>query len=167
MQFKGGYMGAPKGNNYKMKWKTSEERKRICELVCEHIASGLSQDSFPEADWDTVERYIRDFPDDFPAEKLKMAARRNRLYWETRGICGMNGDIPGFNATAWIFNMKNRFKDWNDTRQTQLTGHLEVNNKTTIDPALLSDQQLEALRSITQSLLSAPIEDGEWDDVEE
>lgn len=108
-------MPAPVGNNYNKKWKTPEERKKACEAVCEHLAQGLSQDCFPDADWDTVERYIKDFPEDFPAEKIKEARRKGRMFWEGAGRDGAIGKIPNFNATSWIFNMKNRYKeDWRD-----------------------------------------------------
>ena len=68
-------MPAPKGNNYKQKWKTSKERKKAFEDVCAHIRSGLSRESYPGADWDTVERYLKDYPEDFPSEKLEAAFR--------------------------------------------------------------------------------------------
>lgn len=36
-------------------------------------------------------------------------------WWEEKGASATFGGIDGFNATAWIFNMKNRFKeDWAD-----------------------------------------------------
>lgn len=115
-------MAAPKGNNFNTKWKTPEERKAACDAVCQHIASGLSQQSFDLSDWDTVERYCKDFPEDFPAEKIAAAFRAQRAMWERLGMQGAKGEVANFNATAWIFNMKNRFRaEWNDTIKSDHT----------------------------------------------
>jgi hypothetical protein len=109
-------MPAPKGNNYGKKWKTPEDRKAACAAVCEHLSKGLSKKCFPLADWDTVEAYIRDYPEDFPSEKIKEAERLNLKFWESIGVDGATGANKDFNAASWIFNMKNRFRsDWTDT----------------------------------------------------
>jgi hypothetical protein len=115
-------MSAPEGNNYNMKWKTPEERKAACESVCKHLEQGLSQNCFPDADWDTVERYMKEFPQDFPSEKIKEARRKGRMLWEGMGRDGAFGKVPNFNATSWIFNMKNRYKeDWRDKHEHGFT----------------------------------------------
>jgi len=108
-------MAAPKGNNYNKKWKTKEERQAAFRAICEHLASGLSKACLPMCDWDTVEAYMDNHPDDFPADKLREAMRRQMLVWEKIGLEGTMGEIKGFNATSWSFNMKNRFpRDWRD-----------------------------------------------------
>lgn len=106
-------MAAPIGNNYNMKWKTPEERKAACDLVCEHLSRGLSQDCFVPAAWKTVEWYIKEFPEDFPSEKIEAARRQGQIFWEGMGVDGAMGQIMNFNATTWIFNMKNRYS-WKD-----------------------------------------------------
>ena len=108
-------MPAPKNNDYNRKWKTQAERQAAFKAVCDHISSGLSKASLPIADWDTVEAYMANHPEDFPADELREAMRRQMLLWEKIGLNGAMGEIKGFNATAWAFNMKNRFpKDWRD-----------------------------------------------------
>ena len=72
-------MAAPKGKNYNKKWKTKEERQAAFKAVCEHLASGLSKACLPMCDWDTVEAYMDNHPDDFPADKLREAMRRQML----------------------------------------------------------------------------------------
>lgn len=120
-------MPAPKGNDYSRKWKTQEERRQAFQALCDHLESGLSKKSFPLADWDTVEAYCRDFPEDFPPEKLQEAMRRHLLVWEKIGIQGAQGKIEGFNAASWIFNMKNRFKeDWRDKVEQEHSGTMAV-----------------------------------------
>ena len=111
-------MAAPKDNNFAMKWKTPEERQKLCDDFCAHLAEGFSIGAFPDADHKTIKRYARDFPEDFPAEKLEGAARRGRLYWEKMGKDGAEGKIEHFNATAWIFNMKNRV-GWKDRTEIE------------------------------------------------
>lgn len=161
-------MAAPKGNNYNKKWKTPEERKRAFEALYNHLSQGYSKASFPLADWDTVEVYCKNHPEEFPPEKLKEAERNHRMFWERHGVDGMRGDIPGFNATAWIFNMKNRFKeDWSDIRKTELTGNLQVESKQTIDASALSYEDREALRLVMQKALAPPPVDGEFTELDD
>jgi hypothetical protein len=108
-------MPAPKNNDYNKKWKSQNERQAAFKAVCDHIASGLSKASLPIADWDTVEAYMEQYPKDFPADRLREAMRCQMLVWEKIGLNGVTGEIKGFNATAWAFNMKNRFpRDWRD-----------------------------------------------------
>jgi hypothetical protein len=121
-------VGAPKGNTNAMKFKTSEERQALCQLYCEHMAKGLSKDCFLPCDMDTFERYQKDFPIDFPTEKVSQAEREGRLHWEEMGdVMAVAGQG---NATVWIFNMKNRFK-WTDrhditSEDKQLKGLVSV-----------------------------------------
>ena len=35
------------------------------------------------------------------------------LFWEDLGLRGVQGQVKGFNATSWMFNMKNRF-NWSE-----------------------------------------------------
>lgn len=108
-------MPAPLGNQNNKKWKTPEERQHAFGLLCEHIKAGYSRDSFPLADWDTIERYCEEFPVDFPPDILQEAFRSNRMEWERIGLQGAKGEIENYNNASWTFNMKNRFKaEWSD-----------------------------------------------------
>lgn len=118
-------MAAPKGNNYKMKWKTPEERKAACESFCDHVRSGFSQESWPDADFDTVKRYMRDFPEDFVPDMINKAKREAYMFYEKMGIEGTLGQIKGFNAKSWEFNMKNRH-NWKDKQETELSGEVKI-----------------------------------------
>lgn len=106
-------MAAPEGNNYALKWKTPEERKAACDRYCAHLAEGYSSDCFPEADLKTIKSYMERYPEDFPTEKVQEALRQSKYFWEKVGNDGARGQIEGFNAASWVFNMKNRFK-WRD-----------------------------------------------------
>jgi len=105
-------MPAPKGSKNKEKFKTKQSRRELCNKWCEHLSNGLSKESFPYCDPQTFRRYLKLYPKDFDIEAIEQAERCNLLYWEKQGIDGMWGG-KAFNPTAWIFNMKNRFK-WKD-----------------------------------------------------
>lgn len=67
-------------------------------------------------------RYYEDF-----LQSIKVGKAKSALFWEKTGRRGMMGEIPHFNATVWIFQMKNRL-GWSDklTVDTELT---EENSK--------------------------------------
>ncbi len=57
------------------------------------------------------------------SEAVKEAMRYSQAWWEGKGRQATFGGVDGFNATSYIFNMKNRFKeDWNDTVKNEHTG---------------------------------------------
>lgn len=78
------------------------------------MSSGLSFESFASVAGvhrDTLYEWLakhREFSD---AKKRGEALSLRQ--WEQLGIDGMLGKVKGFNATIWIFNMKNRFR-WRD-----------------------------------------------------
>lgn len=116
-------MPAPGGNTYNKKWPTSEERMAACEAFCAHIRQGLSMDCFPLASAPTIRSYVKTYPEDFCPEKIGVAAREGLKAWEELGLKGAKGEIPGFNATSWIFNMKNR-AGWKDRTEVEAWGIL-------------------------------------------
>lgn len=56
-------------------------------------------------------------------------------------MAGIVGKIPGFNASVWIFNMKNRFK-WRDRHDIEVQGQINVQHE-----ALTIDQIKEIFRN--------------------
>ncbi len=118
------------GKKLAEKFKTKEQRIALCEAWCKHLANGFSKESFLLCDPQTFRRYMAKYPQDFDTQKINEAERASRRFWEQLGIEGtrgkevkievkrkQNGEVrtttQGFNATAWIFNMKNRF-GWKD-----------------------------------------------------
>lgn len=59
------------------------------------------------------------------SDAIKEGEIKSLLFWEKTGMAGMLGKLPGFNSTAWIFNMKNRHK-WADKQETKVTGVMGV-----------------------------------------
>lgn len=99
-------MANPRGQP--LKFPTPESRQKMWQEFCDHISSGLSMKSFAGCDDETAFDYGRKYPEDCPAEDLQEAKRKSLLFWEKIGIGGVTGKIEGFNASTWIFNMKNR-----------------------------------------------------------
>ena len=112
-----------------------------------------------------------DYQEKFPEFSIavKEALRVSQAWWEEKGREATFGAHPGYNATSYIFQMKNRFgEDWRDRKEVDLNANIQTTK--TIDPALLTDDERETLRAITHSvqqrMLAAPIE-GEYSEVEE
>ena len=62
------------------------------------------------------------------SEAVKQASRISQGWWEKKGREATFGGIEGFNATSFIFNMKNRFKeDWRDKVEQEQSGEITVN----------------------------------------
>jgi hypothetical protein len=118
-----------------------EEIKELAKLYCEHLAQGLSKQSFVDCCFKTIESRIEKEPHVFPSEKreIEKALRESRRWWEQVGKDNvvnkeeMTKDSEGniivkktsLNSAAWIFNMKNRFKDdWKDKHETELSGNV-------------------------------------------
>lgn len=93
-------------------------------------------------------------------DALKMAATLSQSWWEEQGRIATFGGYEGFNATSYIFQMKNRFPNsWRDVKQNEVTGFdggpIQVESRT-IDARRLSSEQREALK---QALLAAQSDD--------
>ncbi len=52
------------------------------------------------------------------SEAVKFAVEISQAWWEREGRSATFGGKEGFNATSYIFQMKNRFREeWNDTQR--------------------------------------------------
>ena len=116
-----------------------EEIKELAKQYCEHLSQGLSKQSFVECCYKTIESRIEKEPDVFQSEKkaIDRSLRASRLWWESIGkdnilntettVKDSEGNFQtiktSLNSAAWIFNMKNRFKDeWKDKQETEISG---------------------------------------------
>lgn len=96
-------------------------KSKYCDLVIEHMDKGLSFESFAatiDVCVDTLYEWIK-VHKEFSDAKKKATAKA-LCKWETIGMSGMQGEIMNFNASTWIFSMKNRFK-WTDRMETKET----------------------------------------------
>jgi len=102
-------------------------------MLIKHMGEeGLSYETFAaviEVNKDTLYEWEAVHPEFSEAKKL--AFEKNRAFWEKIGTAGMVGKIPGFNATVWIFNMKNRH-GWRDRIETEnkheVSGQINLNS---------------------------------------
>lgn len=79
------------------------------------VALGIARDTFY--------RWQETYPDFSDAVKAMRA--RSQAWWERKGRSATFGGEDGFNATSFIFNMKNRFPDdWRDKQMVENTHDL-------------------------------------------
>lgn len=110
----------------------SKYKPEFAEKLVQHMRQGLSFEAFGGevgVSTETLYRWIK-AKKEF-SEAKKIGENLSRLFWERMGMGGMLGtlhtDGPGgtqvpvknFNATVWIFNMKNRFM-WRDAQTWEL-----------------------------------------------
>jgi len=114
-QVKGEAMAGGRPTKYKRAFcdvldSMGDEGEGVAEAI---VALGIAKDTF--YCWQEAHR---DFSD-----AVKAMRARSQAWWEQKGRLATFGGVDGFNATSYIFQMKNRFRDdWNDKTQTELTG---------------------------------------------
>ncbi len=86
----------------------------FCDQLEKHMAQGFSIESFAGkigVSRDTLYAWSKVHPEF--SDTIKRGTDQSLFFWEKLGLMGVLGKQKGFNATMWIFNMKNRFK-WRD-----------------------------------------------------
>ncbi len=89
-------------------------KPEYCEMLIDHMSQGLSFESFAgkvRVDRDTIYAWVEANPQFSDAKKV--GTQLGLLFWEQLGNSGAAGNLPGFNAASFCFNMKNRYK-WRD-----------------------------------------------------
>ena len=85
-------------------------KKAYCNKLVEHMKQGYSYETFGVTigvskqtvyDWEKHEEFL---------DSKKRAFAECQLFWEKMGIHGAAGRLKRFNSTAYIYNMKNRFR---------------------------------------------------------
>lgn len=75
--------------------------------------------------YSTFDLWLKEHPEF--SDAVKEARRRSQAWWEKQGRIATFGGTEGFNATSYIFQMKNRFRDdWNDTTKTEHSGGIKI-----------------------------------------
>jgi hypothetical protein len=97
---------------------------KMCQTVIDCGKEGMSKFEMSlELDiaYDTFDRWQNERPDF--SEAVKRSTRFSQGWWERQGRIATFGGTDGFNATGYVFNMKNRFReDWKDTVKNELSG---------------------------------------------
>jgi len=105
------------------------------------LTIGISRETFNN--WEHSNPIFRD--------AVKECELLSQIWWERHGRKGMTGENPDFNSTAFIFQVKNRFRsDYMDTSRTEVTGKdggaLQIEAKV-VDVEDLDDEQLALLEA--------------------
>lgn len=75
--------------------------------------------------YESFETYQKDYP--LFSKAVRAALQESQAWWEMKGRKATFGEVDGFNATSFIFNMKNRFKDdWKDKVETEHSGSIAI-----------------------------------------
>ena len=122
----------------------SKYKPEFCEMLVEHMTLGYSFESFAadaNVNQDTLINWSKNHPEFMEAKRLGYS--KCLKFWEKIGIAGVLGKVPNFNATTYIFNMKNRFR-WTD--RTDLRIDLETTKY---------DKDFALLRSVPRKELIA------------
>lgn len=85
-------------------------KKEFCEKLIDHMAKGLSFESFAGeigVTFKTLFNWAARYPKFLQSKDLGTA--KSIKWWETVGNAAAQGSIPNFKGTSWVFNMKNRF----------------------------------------------------------
>lgn len=100
----------------------------FCEVVLATGAEGKTLAGMADAldiDRGTLNEWREAHPEFSRA--VKRALEKAQAWWEEQGRVSTFGATEGFNATSYIFQMKNRFRDeWNDTTKTEHSGGLKI-----------------------------------------
>ncbi|MFC0282414.1 hypothetical protein ACFFJB_14740 [Camelimonas abortus] len=102
----------------------TEYRPEYCERVIQLGREGASKAEMAHAlgvSRNTLDNWAEANPEFLSA--VKEAVSLAQGWWESEGRKATFGLVPGFNATAFIFNMKNRFPDdWREKTQQEISG---------------------------------------------
>lgn len=104
-------------------------KPEYCDMVINHMAQGLSKESFAGV-VGTHKQTIYNWTEEYPEflDAVKRGEELSRLFWEDLGRKGAMGSEE-FNAAAWIFNIKNRFREeWRDKQDVEHSGGVTVEN---------------------------------------
>jgi len=102
-------------------------KPEYCKELLIHMQKGLSFEAFAGKIGvcrQTLYTWAEKHPEFIDAKKI--ATEMSRLFWEEAVIERLH-DAQGFNTTAWIFNMKNRF-GWRDKVEQEIkaTGTIKI-----------------------------------------
>jgi hypothetical protein len=91
---------------------------------------------------DTFYLWVKDKPEF--SDAVNQFKRNSQQWWERVGRNAVIGQVDGFNATAWIFNMKNRFKDdWRDKVEQDLSSSDGTMTPTVIERVIVKPDASE------------------------
>ena len=115
--------GAQKGNQFGVKLKDPDVRQDAYNSYCAHLAKGKKKETWVfehptlTCTFKTMDRYIAEFPDEFPAIKKEVAYAKGYQVWEEiaeEHAKGQNACV----TPALQMIMRNKF-DWDKEEKAQ------------------------------------------------
>jgi len=104
----------------------------MCEMVIAMGEGGKTLAGMADAldvDRETINNWRAEHPEFSRA--VRRGLEKAQAWWEEQGRIATFGAIEGFNATSYIFQMKNRFRDeWNDTIKSEHSGGIKLEGVT-------------------------------------
>lgn len=106
----------------------SKYKPEFCDEVIKLARTGASKAEMAldlEIAYSTFDKWQNEIPEF--SEAVKAAEKISQGWWEKQGRLATFGGTEGFNATSFIFNMKNRFSDdWKDKKETEHSGSVGI-----------------------------------------
>ena len=102
--------------------RSTKFKKKYCKISFDLLSKGYSKEAVAgrigiskQCFYEWVQKY-EDFGD-----AVQRGESASQYYWEELGMRGTLGEIKGFNASSWMFNMKNRF-GWTEKSDQSISG---------------------------------------------
>lgn len=117
-------MAAPEGNQYGVKLKDPDIRQIAYQKYCEWVGRGKSTKSFCfeheefSCTFRTLDKYIKDNPDEFPPIKMEMAKCKGYTRWEQVVEDSAEGKNKDANTASLQMLMRNKFS-WDKEEKTE------------------------------------------------
>lgn len=109
--------GAPIGSKNREDFKTPEQKQKLYAEYLTHLRQGLDQRTFVPCQWETVERYAKEYPEIFDETEISKAKREGLLIYEKLMVSACLGTIGTQkfkgNPACLIFTVKNKL-GWRD-----------------------------------------------------
>lgn len=111
----------------------------FCDTVLESGTAGKTLAGMAE-DLDIDRSTLNDWMEQHEefSRAVKRGLQKAQAWWEDQGRIATFGGVEGFNATSYIFQMKNRFRDdWRDKQEREHSGSVKYEKveRVIVDPA--------------------------------
>lgn len=123
--------GAPKGNQNKVALKDIETKKKAYLHYCNHVSEGKAKKSwYYDRDglmvhWETMEKYMDQFPVDLDPKHMRVAEAKGYQIWENVVAGSATGDNEKANTASLQMIMRNKF-GW-DKKEENTQGPVTIN----------------------------------------
>ena len=101
----------------------------FCEAVINCGIEGMTLAEMADA-LDVDRATVADWREKHPAfsRAVNLGLEKAQAWWERQGRIATFGGYDGYNATSYIFQMKNRFReDWRDKQDVDVNASVTVN----------------------------------------